>query len=211
MSKPQFFRPDEVALLAPVEPRVIVGMAHNGSASDRAFAPQAFLKSARTAAGPGDTIRVDPEFGRTVVEGELGVVIGRDARNLTESSAPDAILGYTVTNDISLADQSLLDSFWTQTKNGDNFSPIGPWIETDFDPSNAIITLLVNGRQVAEASTAQLARNVVELLVYVTRYVTLGPGDILMSGCPGTMCAIQPGDAFDVKISGLGMLSNRSS
>jgi 2-keto-4-pentenoate hydratase/2-oxohepta-3-ene-1,7-dioic acid hydratase in catechol pathway len=185
-------------------------MAHNGSTSDRTLAPQAFLKSARTAAGPGDTIRVDPEYGRTVIEGELGVVIGRDARNLTESNALDAILGYTVTNDISLPDQSPLDSFWTQTKNGDKFSPIGPWIETNFDPSNAVITLLVNGRQMVEASTAQLALNVVELLVYVTRHVTLGPGDVLMTGCPGTMCEIQPGDRFEVKISGLGTLSNRS-
>jgi 2-keto-4-pentenoate hydratase/2-oxohepta-3-ene-1,7-dioic acid hydratase in catechol pathway len=200
----------DAILLAPVEPRVILGMAHNGGPSDRAAEPQAFHKSARTAAGPGDTIGFDPSLGRTLIEGELAIVIGRNAYKLTNENALDAVLGYTVANDVSAADQSPLDSFWTQTKNGPNFSPIGPWIETDFDPFDAIIRVRVNGEQVAEASTAQLARNVIEVLVYVTRHVTLGPGDVIMTGCPGTMYAIQSGDSFDVEIVGLGTLSNRA-
>ena len=202
---------EEARLLAPSVPSVILGMAHNGSPADGPTHPQAFHKSARTAAGPGDLVYLDPSLGRTVIEGELGIVIGRTARNLTLENALDAVLGYTVANDVSAAEQSALDSFWTQTKNGENFSPIGPWIDTDFDPSDATIRVTVNGEHVVSASTAQLARNVAEVLVYATRYVTLGPGDVIMCGCPGTMCAVQPGDEFEIEIVGLGKLANTAS
>ena len=204
-------RRSDAALLPPVQPRVIVGMAHNGTPADRETAPQAFLKSARTAAGPGDVVTLDPSVGRTVIEGELGIVIGRSARSLTIDNALDAVLGYTVANDVSAPEQNPLDGFWTQTKNGENFSPIGPWIDTSFDPSDATIRVTVNGQRVAEASTAQLARNVAEVLVYVTRHVTLGPGDVIMSGCPGTVYTVVPGDVFDIEIVGLGTLTNSAT
>jgi 2-keto-4-pentenoate hydratase/2-oxohepta-3-ene-1,7-dioic acid hydratase in catechol pathway len=195
-------------LLSPVVPRVVLGMAHNGAPENRAQEPQAFQKSARTIAGPGDQISVDPELGVTLIEGELGIVIGRTARRLTLENALDAVLGYTPANDIGFPGQNQLDSFWTQTKNGDNFSPIGPWIDTDFDPSDATIRLSVNGEQLAEASTAQLARNVAEILVYITRYVTLDAGDVVMAGCPGTAAPVEPGDTFTVELVGLGTLEN---
>jgi 2-keto-4-pentenoate hydratase/2-oxohepta-3-ene-1,7-dioic acid hydratase in catechol pathway len=201
---------EDCRLLPPVTPRVIVGMAHNGSPTDREQPPQAFLKSARTLAGPGDTVPIDAELGRTVVEGELAIVLRCEAKNLTADRALDAVLGYTVANDVSAADQSAVDSFWTQTKNGVNYSPLGPWIETGIDPLDALIRLRVNGCEVASASTSQLARSVSEVLAYVTRYITLGPGDVIMTGCPGTMFAVNPGDTFEVEIEGIGVLANRA-
>jgi 2-keto-4-pentenoate hydratase/2-oxohepta-3-ene-1,7-dioic acid hydratase in catechol pathway len=206
-SSPTELRTTNPQFLAPVEPRVILGMAHNGSPENRSTAPQAFMKSARTAAGPGENVRFDPTVGRVIVEGELAVVIGRTARNLSIDNAMDAVLGYTIGNDVSATDQSALDSFWTQTKNGVNFTPLGPWIETDFDPFDATIQLSVNGSQVAEESTSRLARNVPEILAYVTRHVTLGPGDIVLTGCPDTLHEVHPGDTFAITIAGIGTLA----
>jgi 2-keto-4-pentenoate hydratase/2-oxohepta-3-ene-1,7-dioic acid hydratase in catechol pathway len=193
--------------LAPVEPRVILGMAHNGSPENRSIAPQAFMKSARTAAGPGENVLFDPAIGRVIVEGELAVVVGRNARNLTPHNAMDAVLGYTIGNDVTATDQNALDSFWTQSKNGVNFTPLGPWIETDLDPDDASIQLVVNGSTVAEESTKRLARNISEILVYVTSHVTLGPGDIVLTGCPDTLYQVHPGDSFEISIAGIGTLA----
>jgi 2-keto-4-pentenoate hydratase/2-oxohepta-3-ene-1,7-dioic acid hydratase in catechol pathway len=205
------YQPEEVEFLAPVVPTVILGMAHNGSHADRAAPPQAFHKSARSLAGPGDAIPFDEGAGRTVVEAEVGIVIGRRARHLTKENALDAVLGYTVCNDVSAADQSPLDSFWTQTKNGKNYSPIGPWIVTDLDASSLPIELRVNGERIATASTADLARGIREVLVYLTRWLELGPGDIVMTGCPGTMASVVPGDRVEAEVGGIGVLANTIS
>ena len=199
----------DAQFLAPVEPRVVLGMAHNGSEADRAIEPQAFLKSARTVADPGAAVSI-PGNGLTVLaEAELAIVIGSDAHNLNPDNAMAAVLGYVPANDVTAVDQIPLDSFWTQAKNGRNFTPIGPWIETEFDPSNAPLRLLVNGVLASESSTARLARGIVDILVYVTRHVVLGPGDIILTGCPGSNYLIGPGDEVTVEIPGLGALTNR--
>jgi len=96
----------------------------------------------------------------------------------------------------------------TQAKNGDGFTPIGPWIETDLDPTSIPITVHVNGKQVASSDTGQLARNVTETLVYLTSYLTLDAGDIVLTGCPGTLAPVKPGDISTVAITGIGNLNN---
>jgi len=96
----------------------------------------------------------------------------------------------------------------TQAKNGDGFTPIGPWIETDLDPTRIPMTVHVNGKLVASSDTSQLARNVTEALVYLTSYLTLGPGDIVLTGCPGTFASVKPGDTSTVSITGIGDLTN---
>ena len=197
-----------VRLLAPVQPTVVVGMAHNGSPAERTRPPQAFLKSARTVTDPDTPVVLNDHLGQVHVETELAVVIRRTSRDLTAADITAAILGYTIGNDITAVDQIPLDEMMTQAKNGDGFTPIGPWIETDLDPTRIPMTVHVNGKLVASSDTSQLARNVTEALVYLTHYLTLGPGDIVLTGCPGTFATVKPGDTGAVSVDGIGTLTN---
>jgi 2-keto-4-pentenoate hydratase/2-oxohepta-3-ene-1,7-dioic acid hydratase in catechol pathway len=197
-----------VRLLAPVHPTVVIGMAHNGSPAERSRPPQAFLKSVRTVTDPDAPIHLEGHLGQIHIETELAVVIRRTSRNLTAADIPAAVLGYTIGNDITAVDQVPLDDMMTQAKNGDGFTPIGPWIETDLDPTCVPMTVHVNGQQVAAADTGQLARNITEILVYLTHYLTLGPCDIVLTGCPGTYATVKPGDISAVSVDGIGILTN---
>jgi 2-keto-4-pentenoate hydratase/2-oxohepta-3-ene-1,7-dioic acid hydratase in catechol pathway len=199
---------ESARLLAPVQPTVVLGMAHNGAPGDRDLPRQAFLKSARTVVGPGDGIVLDEQLGQVNVEGELAVVIGRTCRHLAAEQVPEAILGYTIGNDVTAVDQVPLDEKMTQSKNGDGFTPLGPWIETELDDGAVPITVRVNGSVVAEASTAQLAWNVTEQLVYLTRYLTLHPGDVVLTGSPATFAPVQAGDRAEITLAGIGTLAN---
>jgi len=197
----------DVTLLAPCEPRVILGMAHNGP-GDRGLPPQAFLKSARTAVGPGDPIWLDPRAGTVHIEGELAVVMRHTARNLRPGDVPGAILGYTIGNDVTAVDQVAADEKMTQVKNGDGFTPLGPWIETRLDWRDVSIDVRVNGVRRAHGSTADLAYDVVEQLVYLSSIMTLGPGDVVLMGSPHTAASIDPGDDVAISLAGLGTLRN---
>ncbi len=196
------------SLLAPVRPLVVVGMAHNGAPGDRELPRQAFVKSPRTVIGPEQSIVVDDELGQVNVECELAVVIRRTCRHLTADEVPSAILGFTVGNDVTAVDQIPLDEKMTQSKHGDGFTPLGPWIETSLDPSDVAMTVRVNGELVATSSTSGLAWNITEQLVYLTRYLTLGPGDVVLTGAPGTFAPVKPGDLAEVSLSGIGTLTN---
>jgi 2-keto-4-pentenoate hydratase/2-oxohepta-3-ene-1,7-dioic acid hydratase in catechol pathway len=195
-------------LLAPVQPLVVLGMAHNGAPGDRELPRQAFSKSPRSIVGPGESIVVDDDLGQVNIEGELAVVIRRTSRHLTAEQVPDAILGYTIGNDVTAVDQIALDEKMTQSKHGDGFTPIGPWIETELDDSAVSIQVRVNSDIVCEANTSQLAWNITEQLVYLTRYLTLGPGDIVLTGAPGTFAPVKPGDQGSITLGGIGTLSN---
>lgn len=196
-----------VTLLAPCEPRVILGMAHNGP-GDRVLPPQAFMKSARTAIGPGGAVYLDPRVGTVHVEGELAIVMRRHARFLRPAEVADAVLGYTIANDVTAVDQAALDDKMTQSKNGDGFTPLGPWIVTDVDWRSACIDVDVNGEREASGTTADLAYDVVEQLVYLSSIMTLGPGDVVLTGAPRTAARVQPGDHVSITIAGVGTLKN---
>lgn len=200
----------DARLLAPVEPRIVLGLAHNGSAADRALAPQAFQKSARTVCGPGDPIVLDRGIGVVNVEGELTVVIGRTARHLTPENALDHVLGYTIANDVTSVDQNPLDSLLLQSKNGDGYTPVGPWVETGIDPTTVPthITVSVDGAVVKTSDTGRLGWSIIEQLVYITSHLTLGPGDIVLTGSPDTMAPILPGQEAHIEIAGIGSLTN---
>jgi 2-keto-4-pentenoate hydratase/2-oxohepta-3-ene-1,7-dioic acid hydratase in catechol pathway len=199
---------DAVTLLAPAEPTVVLGMAHNTGPADRALPPQAFAKSARTVMGPGGQISIDPRVGAVAVEAELAVVIGHTARNLTPDQVPGAILGYTIGNDVTAVDQIALDEKMTQSKNGDGFTPLGPWIETVLDPDRQGLEMWVDGRLAASSSTANLAWTVAEQLVYLTSIMTLGPGDVVLTGAPGTTAPIAAGQRCEAMVSGIGHLGS---
>lgn len=197
----------DVRLLVPCRPRVILGMAHNGP-GDRLLPPQAFMKSSRTSVGPGDAIRIDPILGEVNVEGELAVVMRRTVRHLRPDDVADAILGFTIGNDVTAIGQIPLDEKMTQAKNGDGFTPLGPWILTGADWRDVDIDVSVNGEHRAHGNTADLAYNVVEVLVYLTSIMTLGPGDVVLTGAPRTSTRVEPGDDVAISLAGLGTLKN---
>ncbi len=193
-------------LLAPTEPRVVLGMSHNNGPADRELAPQAFMKSARTVVGPGARVVVDPRRGEVKVEAELALVIRTVCRNVTPDQVADVVLGWTVGNDVTAVDQVGLDSLFTQAKNGEAFTPIGPWIETELDPFDVELTVEVDGRVAASSSTSRLAWDPVEALCYVTSHVTLGPGDVLLTGAPDTSATVVPGNRTALTVGGIGTL-----
>lgn len=199
----------DAQLLAPCEPRVVLGMAHNGLPDGRELPTQAFLKSARTVIGPRQPIVLDPSIGETHVETELAIVIGRTARNLTHDNALDAVFGYTIGNDVTSVDQTAADELLTQAKQGDGYTPIGPWIETDLANADDLGTrVFVDDVLIAHGSTSGLANLVRDQLVYVTRYLTLDAGDVVLGGCPATFAPVSAGQNVRLEIDGLGALEN---
>ena len=198
------------ALAAPSEPRVVVGMSHNSDRVDRGRPPQAFLKSARTVCGPGAPIVLDDGIGAIAIEGELALVIGQRARHLRPQEALAAVRGATIANDVTAVDQVPLDSLFSQAKNGDGFTPLGPWIETDFDPAALAITVELDGTVVASSTTERLAWDIIEQLVYLTSIMELGPGDVVLTGAPGTTVPVRPGQSCRIRIDGLGELENHA-
>jgi len=200
---------DGAQLLSPIEPRLIVGIGHNLGNNEHPLPIQAWLKSVHTVAGPEDAITMRRDVGTVNIEGELAVVIGSIAEDLTLDNAFDAVLGYTIVNDVTNVDQSKLDEKNFQGKGGTNYSPFGPWIETELaDPENVAITVSINGDVAIESGSFNLPSSVAATLVYTTKWLTLYPGDVVMTGSPKTMTAVSPGDHVDITLDGIGTLSN---
>nr|ABR66999.1 putative 2-keto-4 pentenoate hydratase [Arthrobacter sp. AK-1] len=143
------------------------------------------------------------------VEGELAIIIGKSTTGLKPDNASDYLLGYTISNDVTNAAQALIDERLFQAKAGVNYTPLGPWIETEVpDPESVSIVVTINGRVQAESGTFNLSSTVLECLVYVTKWVTLQPGDVVMTGAPGTFAEVHPGDKVDITLGGIGTLTN---
>ncbi|MFE4959114.1 fumarylacetoacetate hydrolase family protein [Streptomyces sp. NPDC056653] len=205
---------DEVELLAPCDPRVIVcaGSNYAGQIAEKQrpwpTQPALFLKAPNTLIGPGAAVIRPAGLQRLEYEGELAVVIGRTAREIPATSFADYVLGYTCANDIT-ADDWRADGQWTRAKSADTFCPLGPWIETEItDPASLRLSTLVNGRTVQDASTADMVFGVGELLAFVTRWITLQPGDVLLTGSPANVGPLVSGDQVEIRIEDVGTLSN---
>lgn len=197
-------------LLAPVVPRVVVGIGHNLGVNDHPLPIQAWLKSVHTVVGPDDEIHAARDVGTVNIEGELGVVIARSATALTVENAFDHVLGYTVVNDVTNISQVPIDERNFQAKSGVGYTPVGPWIETDLaDPENVATEVVINGRSRASSGSFNLASSVAATLVYVTRWLTLEPGDLVMTGAPGTFVPVEVGDLVAITLDGVGTLTNR--
>lgn len=195
-------------LLAPVEPRTVVGMAHNSGPADRRLPPAAFLKAARSVIGPGARVRLPDDGGRVVAEGELAMVIGRDTAGVRPADLLSCVLGFTAANDVTDRAAQSRDPLWTEAKSRHTFTPIGPWIETDLDPADVAITVTIGASEAKTASTKDLARDPGEILAYVSRLMPLGPGDLVLTGAPAPAVPISPGGDVRVRVEGLGELVN---
>jgi 2-keto-4-pentenoate hydratase/2-oxohepta-3-ene-1,7-dioic acid hydratase in catechol pathway len=204
----------EVTLLPPCDPRVIVCAGSNYGSQvrekDRPWPsrPALFLKAPNAVVGPRAAIVRPKEVQRLEYEGELAIVIGRPARNVPESSFGDYILGYTCANDVTAADWRS-DGQWARAKSSDTFCPLGPWIETEIpDPGALRLRTRVNGVTVQDAPTNEMIFSVGTLLAYATRWFTLLPGDVLLTGSPSGVGPMEPGDEVGVEISGVGTLAS---
>jgi 2-keto-4-pentenoate hydratase/2-oxohepta-3-ene-1,7-dioic acid hydratase in catechol pathway len=205
----------DVKLLAPVIPRskvICFGLNYAEHLHDMGdigpTTPLMFLKPNTAVVGPSDAILLPPNVGKIVHEGELVVVVGKIAKQVKKEDFADYVFGYTVGNDVSARDLMETDGQWGRAKGFDTFAPIGPFIETELDPQSLEITTFVNGEQRRHGFTKDMLHSVAELVEFASDVFTLLPGDIIMTGTPGGLGSIFAGDTVDIKISGIGTLTN---
>lgn len=205
---------DDVRLLAPVLPSKLVCVGRNFVAHaaewglDVPEEPLLFLKPSTAVIGPNDPIELLPISKRIDYEGELAVVIGRLARGIRAEEAYRVILGYTCANDVTLRDLQKKDDQWARAKGFDGSAPLGPWIETDLDPNDAVVRTRLNDEVRQQASTTDLVFGVATLIEYVTAFMTLLPGDVLLTGTPEGVGPLAAGDVVEVEVEGIGTLRN---
>jgi 2-keto-4-pentenoate hydratase/2-oxohepta-3-ene-1,7-dioic acid hydratase in catechol pathway len=142
-------------------------------------------------------------------EGELVVVIGKKSKHLTYANAMDAVFGYTIGNDIGAMTWARTDPRPWRSKGCDTWKPMGPWIETDFDVEKAVASTVYNGKVMVEFNVTNWRHSVADVLVALTKYLTLSPGDILWMGAEGVSPRLKHGDVIEVSITGIGTLRNR--
>ncbi len=203
---------DQIKLLAPVQPRKIICIGRNYAAHAKEHqaevptVPLLFLKPPTSVIGPGETIILPPQSEQVEHEAELVAVIGKRGRWIPAEEAPEYILGYTIGLDITARDLQFRDGQWTRAKGFDTFCPIGPWIETEFDPSDAMVTCHVNGDLRQMASTRDMIFDVRTLIAFISSVMTLEPGDLIFTGTPAGVSPIVAGDVVEAAIEGLGVL-----
>ena len=201
-------REDSFTFLAPSVPANVVGMAHNTGQPGRDLPPQAFHKAATSVIGPGDAIELAPGMRRVDPEAELTIVIGTKARGLASDNAREAVLGFTIGNDVTCRDLQKTDELWISAKSQDTFTPAGPWIATGLDDANLAVDVVLNGAPLRAASTADLGWKVDEIIVYLTSFMTLYPGDLVLTGFPAECAPLAPGDTVVCRVQGIGELVN---
>lgn len=203
---------DQVRLLAPATPSkvIAVGLNYRSHLGDREAPPEPglFAKLPTSIIGPEEAIRIPPDAEVVHAEGEVVVVIGRAARNVTPAEAGDHIFGVTAGNDVSERVWQRDDLQWLRAKGSDSFGPLGPRIVTGADWGDLRLRTRLNGRVVQDARTRDLIFSIPEIVAYASRYITLLPGDVIYTGTPGTTAALTPGDRVEVEVEGVGILAN---
>jgi 2-keto-4-pentenoate hydratase/2-oxohepta-3-ene-1,7-dioic acid hydratase in catechol pathway len=205
---------EEITLLPPVVPSKIVCVGRNYAAHAKEHdaevpeVPLIFLKPPSTIIAHGDTIHLPPQSQQVEHEAELAVVIGKTGRWIAPEEAHDHIFGYSIANDVSARDLQFQDGQWTRGKGFDTFCPLGPWIETEFDPADSVITCHVNDELRQMASTRDMVFSVRQLIAYASSVMTLFPGDLLLTGTPAGVNTMVDGDIVEVAIEGIGSLRN---
>ncbi len=209
---------NKVRLLAPVIPRskvVCIGKNYADHATEMGGElpdePIIFLKPNTSVIGPLDTIIWPDMSERVDHECELAIVIGRLCKDVPIERVNDVIFGYTVANDVTARDLQTKDGQWTRAKSFDTFAPIGPWIDTDFVPGNQRITATVNGEIKQSALLSSMIFKVPEIINFVSRVMTLLPGDIILTGTPAGIGPMVAGGSATMAIEGLGELTNKVS
>ncbi len=205
----------EIRLLSPLKPNklILIGRNYVSHAAEGGKPvpeePLMFLASPTAVIGPGESIRLPNRKDRIDHEAELAVVIGKKGKQIPQDRAMEYIFGYTCGNDVSNRVLQEKDGQYTRAKSFDSFKPLGPWIETDLDPSNLGIRLTVNGEVRQDGQTKDMIFSVPVLVEAISAVFPLEPGDVILTGTPSGVSPLLPGDEIQVKIEGIGSLSNR--
>jgi 2-keto-4-pentenoate hydratase/2-oxohepta-3-ene-1,7-dioic acid hydratase in catechol pathway len=204
---------DDVRLLAPCLASKVVAIALNyrdhaaETGKPLPEAPNFFFKPSTAVIGSGEAIFWPPSCRRLDYEGELGVVIGSVARRVSAERWREVVLGFTCGIDATARDLQQVDGQWGRAKGFDTSAPLGPWIETELDPSDLGLVTKVNGEVKQSSRTSQLVFGVPELIEFVTSYVTMLPGDVILTGTPAGIGPLASGDKVQVEIEGIGTLT----
>ena len=170
--------------------------------------PIIFLKPATTLIGPGENIIYPKMSKRVDYEAELAVIIKNKTRNIKEKDVMKNIEGFTCLNDVTARDLQKIDGQWTRAKSFDTFCPVGPKIVKDIEPNNVKIQSFLNGEIKQDSSTSNLIFKVEELVSFISKIMTLMPGDIIATGTPKGIGPMKKGDTIEIKIEGIGTLRN---
>ena len=207
---------DAVKLLAPVEPSKIIciGLNYHAhvkasfSADDAPERPLIFLKPPSSIIAPGENIVHPPESERVDYEAELGVVIGRQGRHIAVEEAERYIFGFTCVNDVTARDLQKVDGQWSRAKGFDTFCPVGPWIVPDLNYSDTLVEGIHNGEIKQSGRTSLMIFDIPFLISYISRAMTLCPGDLISTGTPSGIAPMKPGDSIEVRVENIGSLIN---
>ena len=203
-----------VKILPPVVPGKIIGVGRNFAEHAKEHGveipeiPLIFLKPPSTVIGPDETIEIPPQSKLVEHEAELAVVIGKTGRWISPEDAQSHIFGYTIANDVTARDLQRRDDQWTRSKGFDTFCPLGPWVETDLDASDTVITCRVNSIVCQMASTREMVFSVNQLIAFISSVMTLSPGDVVLTGTPAGVGQLEAGNIVEISIEGIGVLKN---
>ena len=205
---------DQVKLLAPILPTKIICVARNYAAHAQEQGtevpeyPTLFMKPPSAIIGPDEPIILPPQSQKVEHEAELAIVIGKSGRWISEEQANHYIFGYTISNDVTARDLQERDGQWTRAKGFDTFCPLGPWIETEMDVTDVLISCRVNGDLRQMASSREMVFPISHLIAYISSIMTLEPGDVILTGTPAGVGSLKIGDTVEITINGLGTLKN---
>ncbi len=203
---------DQVKILAPCTPEKVFYLGANyvdHTTPDPPKYPMVYLKMPNAIIGPDDTIVLPKGAERVEEEAELVIVIGKRCKGVSKEEALDYVLGYTCGNDVSARAWQEQDggSFW-RAKSSDTFAPIGPYIDTEIDPSSVQIFARVNRKRAQECDTKDLLFDVPTSISFISQTVTLEPGDVIFTGTGGTTTELRDGDVVEVGVRNIGTLRN---
>ncbi|MCK7606203.1 fumarylacetoacetate hydrolase family protein [Geobacillus stearothermophilus] len=208
------FRCDDVAFAAPLVPRHVIGIGANYVASSEQRPaelpdiPVFFFKPSSSVIGPEAEVVIPSGVGEVKFESELAVVIGKEAKQVSEEDVWSYIFGYTVANDVTAPQFFHPDGHWTIGKSFDTFTPLGPVIETELDPRAVSVKARVNGEEKQNSSTKLMIISISKMISYLSHVMTLQPGDVILTGSPVGAELVGPGTVIECEVDGIGTLRN---
>ena len=209
----------DVTLLAPAEPSKVIAVGYNYISHREEMTheeprpipehPPLFLKLPTSITGPATDVIYPADATNLHFEGELVIVIGKTAHKVSAEEASEYIFGVTAGNDVSERDWQANDLQWLRAKASDTFGPLGPAVVAGLNYLDLRVQTRLNGKTMQNQSTIDHIHNVHAILSFVSRYVTLYPGDIIYTGTPGATAPMKPGDVVEIEVEGVGILRNR--